>query len=348
MGRALVRIDTDNFSPKACDELNGAEKAAILLLALGSDFGAPIWKELDDPEIISISVAMSRLGTIRSELVEELLTEFASVMSSTGALMGTTVMAEKLLSQYLPEDRLKAIMEEVRGPAGRNMWEKLSNVQAHVLANYLKNEYPQTVSVVLSKISAEHAARVLSLLPEEFALDVMQRMLAMDSVQRDILEKVEQTLRREFISNLSQTRKRDAHEQMAEIFNAFDRQTETRFIGALENADRNAADRIKMLMFTFDDLLKLDRMGAQALLRKVQRDVLALAIKGASDQIREFFFSNVSERMGKLLREDIEGLGPVRLRDVDDAQTKMIVLAKEMAAKGEIIIAKGGGDEVLI
>jgi flagellar motor switch protein FliG len=221
-------------------------------------------------------------------------------------------------------------------------------VQAQVLANYLKNEYPQTVAVVLSKIAAEHAARVLSLLPEEFALDVVQRMLAMDSVQRDVLDKVEQTLRREFISNLSQTRKRDAHEQMAEIFNSFDRQTETRFIGALEQADRDAADRIKTLMFTFDDLLKLDRMGAQSLLRKVPRDVVALAIKGAADNVRSFFFGNMSERMGKLIREDIEGLGPVRLRDVDEAQTKMILAAKEMAAKGEIVIAKGGGEEMLI
>jgi flagellar motor switch protein FliG len=348
MGQAVVKIEGEPFNPTSIGQLSGSEKAAILLLALGSDFGAPIWKELDDAEIISISVAMSRLGTVNADLVEELLTEFASVLSASGALMGTTVMAERLLSQYLPEDRLKSIMEEVRGPAGRTMWEKLSNVQAHVLANYLKNEYPQTVAVVLSKIAAEHAARVLSLLPEEFALDVVQRMLAMDSVQRDVLDKVEQTLRREFISNLSQTRKRDAHEQMAEIFNSFDRQTETRFIGALEQADRDAADRIKTLMFTFDDLLKLDRMGAQSLLRKVPRDVVALAIKGAADNVRSFFFGNMSERMGKLIREDIEGLGPVRLRDVDEAQTKMILAAKEMAAKGEIVIAKGGGEEMLI
>ncbi|MEC9369439.1 MAG: flagellar motor switch protein FliG, partial [Pseudomonadota bacterium] len=235
-------------------KLDGPEKAAILLLALGAEYGNAIWKELDDNEVIAISLAMSRLGTVTKELTETLMTEFVSQMSLAGALMGTALSTERLLSEYLPPDRLKHIMEEIRGPAGRNMWEKLSNVQANVLANYLKNEYPQTVAVVLSKISTEHAARVLSILPEDFAMEVVHRLLGMESVQRDVLEKIEHTLRSEFISNLSQTQKRDAHELMAEIFNNFDRQTESRFLTSLEEDDWDAAERIKHLMFTFDDL----------------------------------------------------------------------------------------------
>ena len=174
-------------------------------------------------------------------------------------------------------------MDEIRGPAGRNMWEKLSNVQEEVLANYLKNEYPQTVAVVLSKIRPEHAARVLAILPEDLALDVVNRMLKMESVQKEVIERVENTLRTEFMSNLSQTRRRDAHEVMAEIFNNFDRQTETRFMTALEDDNREAAERIKTLMFTFDDLTRLDAGSAQTLMRHIDKDKLAVALKGATE-----------------------------------------------------------------
>jgi flagellar motor switch protein FliG len=253
-----------------------------------------------------------------------------------------------LLAEYLPPERFNLIMEEIRGPAGRNMWEKLSNVQPAVLANYLKNEYPQTVAVVLSKISSEHAAGVLSLLPDDFSMEVVHRILGMGSVQREVLEKIEHTLRNEFISNLSQTRQRDSHGMMAEIFNCFDRQTEGRFLSSLEEADWDAAERIKTLMFTFEDLQKLDKSSTQTLLRNIDQDVLILAMKGANEGARDFFFSNMSERASKLMRDDLEVMGPVRLKDVDDAQSKMIATAKELGSKGEITITKSGTDDELV
>lgn len=328
--------------------LSGIEKAAIFLLALGEEYGAPIWQKLSDEEVAEISIVMSRLGRITVEMTEELLGSFISQMSMSGALLGTFESTERLLMQFLNHDRVNTIMEEIRGPAGRNMWEKLSNVQAQILANYLKNEYPQTIAVVLSKIKPDHAASVLSILPEELSLEVIQRMLAMDAVQRDILEQIEQTLRNEFISNLSQTRQRDAHEMMADIFNNFDRQSENRFLSALEEVDREATDKIKTLMFTFDDLMKLDQSSAQVLLRNVEKSVLTLAMKGASDKVRDFFFSNMSERAGNMLRDDLSAMGPVRLRDVDEAQSTMISKCKDLAATGEVVISKGGaGDEVI-
>src|SRR5258708_34905348 len=168
-------------------------------------------------------------------------------MAASGALMGTFDATERLLQQYLPGERVNGIMEEIRGPAVRNMWEKLSNVQEEVLANYLKNEYPQTVAVVLSKIRPEHAARVLAILPEDLSLDVVNRMLKMEAVQKEGIERVENTLRTEFMSSLSPTRRLHAYEVMAEIFNNFDRQTETRFMTSLEEANRQSAERIKSL-----------------------------------------------------------------------------------------------------
>jgi flagellar motor switch protein FliG len=244
-------------------KLTGPERAAVLMLALGQQYGANIWSQLDDDELREISIVMSTLGTIDAGAVEDLLLEFVSRMSASGALMGNYDATERLLHQYLPPERVNGIMDEIRGPAGRNMWEKLSNVQEGVLANYLKNEYPQTIAVVLSKLRPEHAARVLAILPEELALDVVNRMLKMEAVQKEVIERVEQTLRTEFMSNLSQTRRRDAHEVMAEIFNNFDRQTETRFMTSLEDDNRESAERIKALMFTFDDLIRLDTGSAQ-------------------------------------------------------------------------------------
>jgi flagellar motor switch protein FliG len=329
-------------------QLSGPERAAVLMLALGDQYGSKIWSLLDDDELRQLSIVMSTLGTVESSSVENLLLEFVGRLSASGAIMGNYEATERLMQQFLPPERVSIIMEEIRGPAGRNMWEKLSNVQEDVLANFLKNEYPQTVAVVLSKLRPEHAARVLSILPEELSLDVVNRMLRLEAVQKDVIERVEQTLRTEFMSNISQTRRRDAHEVMAEIFNNFDRQTETRFMSSLEEANRDSSERIKALMFTFDDLIKLDAGSAQTLMRNINKDKLSIALKGASEPVREFFMNNMSTRAAKMLVDDMTAMGPVRLRDVDEAQVLLVNLAKDLAAKGEIIISKSRGDEELV
>jgi len=217
-----------------------------------------------------------------------------------------------------------------------------------VLANYLKNEYPQTVAVVLSTVKPDHAARVLSLLPENFALEVVMRMLRMEAVQRDVLDNVERTLRSEFMSNLARSTRRDAYEMMAEIFNNLDRQAEARFITALEERSRDSAERIKGLMFTFKDLEKLTPAAVQVLMRQVEKDKLPLALKGASVAIRELFLSSMSERAAKMLRDDITALGPVKLRDVDEAQAGIVAMAKELAAQGQIDLSQGKDEELVI
>ncbi len=328
-------------------KLTGPERAAILMLSLGEQYGSKIWGLLDDDELRQLSVVMSTLGMVEAEMVEKLMLEFVSRLSASGAVMGDYDATERLLQQYLPPERVGGIMDEIRGPAGRNMWEKLSNVPEEVLANYLKNEYPQTVAVVISKLRPEHAARVLAILPEDLALDVVNRMLRMEAVQKEVIERLEQTLRTEFMSNIAQTRRRDAHEVMAEIFNNFDRQTETRFITALEEDNRESAERIKSLMFTFDDLVRLDTGSAQTLMRHIDKDKLAVALKGASEPVRQFFLSNMSTRAAKMLVDDMQAMGPVRLRDVDEAQVLLVNLAKDLAAKGEIILSKQRDDELV-
>ena len=328
--------------------LKGDEKAAALLLALGPDYGRPIFDELDELEIKQLSRAMVRLGPITQEMLDDLMIEFVTTVSSNGSLSGNTDSTERLLLSFLSQDRVDAIMEEIRGPAGRNMWEKLSNVQADVLAAYLKNEYPQTIAVVLSKIATEHASKVLSVLPEELAMDVVQRMLGLDPVQKEILEKIEATLRTEFMSTLNHTKRRDSHEQMAEIFYCFDGQTVARFITNLEEFNRDDAERIKALMFTFEDLAKLETSAIQTLLSKLDKRDLALALKGANETVKESFFTNMSGRAAKLLQDDMSGMGPVRLKDVDEAQTRLVATAKDLAAKGEILIMKSKSDDQMV
>lgn len=327
--------------------LTGAQKAAVLMLTLGEENAAKLFAQMHEDEIKEVSAAMATLGPVAASVVERLCQEFASQISAAGNLVGTFESTERLLLKTLPRDRVTQIMEEIRGPAGRTMWDKLGNVNEVVLANYLKNEYPQTVALVLSRIKPDHAARVLQLLPEAFAMEVIMRMLRMESVQKEILDGVERTLRQEFMSNLARTQRRDAHEVMADIFNNLDRSAEARFLAALEERNRDAAERIKALMFTFDDLTRINSQGIQLLMRSVEKEKLALALKGASDSIKELFFSNLSERAGKMLREDIEALGPVRLKDVEEAQASIVATAKDLAASGQIVLSDGREEELV-
>ena len=312
-----------------------------MMLSLGDEAAGKLFAMMEDDEIKELSQIMANLGAIDAKLVERLFVDFTDALSNTGSLIGSYATTERLLLKGLDKERAALIMEEIRGPAGRTMWDKLGNVREQVLAKYLKNEYPQTVAVVLSKIKPDHTSRVLSLLPEGFSMEVVMRMLHMESVQKEVLDSIEKTLRNEFMSNLAKTARVDSHELMAEIFNGLDRTTEARFLTALEERNRESAEKIRALMFTFEDLTRLDATGAQTLLRHVEKDKLALALKGASDPIKELFTANMSARAAKMLREDMEALGAVRLTDVEDAQSAVVVLAKELSSSGQITIAEG-------
>ena len=317
-------------------------------MAVDEENATKILNSLEDEEIKEISNTMASLGTVSSDIVERLFLDFVESMSSTGAVIGDFNSTERLLMKALGKDRVNSIMEDIRGPAGRTTWDKLGNVNEEILATFLKNEYPQTIALVLSKIKAEHAAKVLTVFPEDLSMEVMMRMLGMEAVKKEVLDGVEKTLRVEFMSNLAKTQRRDTHEIMAEIFNNFDRNTETKFMGILEQKNAESAERIRNLMFTFEDLKKIDPAGVQALLRGVPKEKLATALKGASETIKDLFLKNMSERAAKLLREDMEVMGPVRLKDVDEAQMAIVQVAKDLAAKGDIVIAGDSADDQLV
>ncbi|MCI5050389.1 MAG: flagellar motor switch protein FliG [Rickettsiales bacterium] len=329
-------------------KLTGIQKTSILLMSIHEESASKIFNMMEDDEVREISGAMANLGAVSADTVERLYNEFIDSMSSAGVMVGTYESTERLLLKAMGKERVDGIMEDIRGPAGRTTWDKLGNVSEEILATYLKNEYPQTIALVLSKIRPDHTARVLTEFPEELAMEVMLRMLSMEAVKKEVLDGVEKTLRVEFMSNLAKTQRQDSHEFLAEVFNNFSRDAETKFMGELEERDEEAAERIRALMFTFEDLLKVDPTGIQSILRAVDKDKLAVALKGASETIKGLFFENMSERASKILLEDMEAMGPVRLKDVDEAQIYVVNTAKDLAAKGEIVIADSSGEEQLV
>jgi flagellar motor switch protein FliG len=329
----------------ARDELSGARKAATIMLLLGEARSAPIWALLEEEEVKKLSLAMAELGPVPRNKIDAIAEEFAQGVSEQDKVIGTYDRTETFLRGVLTKDKADAIMDEIRGQASRNVWHKLSAVDVTLLAAYLKGEHPQTVALILSRLPAETAAHTLGLLEEGFATEVLNRMLTLNNVQREALESVEQVLHAEFLSGLSRTQRRDSHEAIAEVFNNLDRQTEKRLMGALERTNEAAAMKIKELMFTFEDLTNLGPAAIQTLMRSVDKAMLARALKGANEKAREVFTNNMSSRAAKLFLDDLEALGPMRMKDVDQAQGAIIQMAKELEAKGEIMIGRGRDDE---
>ncbi|MBF0877008.1 flagellar motor switch protein FliG [Gluconobacter cerevisiae] len=330
--------------------ISGVQKVAILMMALGEENCSRLFEQMHEEEIREISSEMTQLGIISSQIVEKVCHEFSQGLGTAEGVVGDLENTEKLLKSTLPANQAAAIMEEIRGPAGRTMWEKLGNVSEIVLANYLKNEYPQTVSVILSRIKPSHAAKVLAILPEEFSLDIMMRMLKTETIQKNVIQSIEKTLRLEFISNIPRGVNRNSHEVLADIFNNFDRRLENRFMIALEERSYNDAEQIKSLMFTFEELTNLSGESLIVLLNQISREVLPLALKGASDRLLQAFLASMSDRAGRILLSEIEDLGPVRVKDVDIAQNEILIVAKGLIDRGEIdmIDQQQPGNEMIV
>ncbi|HAN98078.1 MAG TPA: flagellar motor switch protein FliG [Planctomycetaceae bacterium] len=326
-------------------EVSNLRRAAVLLMSLPEDEAATLLSRLTPRQVEAVSIEIAKLGAVSAEEQTKAIKEFtqANPKSLTTKVGGLNI-AQQLVNKALG-DSAKETLNNLRQSVEALPFGFLKKVDPQNIQSYVVDEHPQTIAVVLSRIRAEQSARVLSVLPETLALDVINRLIKMDSVQKDVLERVEQTLRTEFMSTLSQTSKRDPYAPIAEIFNYFDRQTENRFFVAMEATEKESAERIKTLMFTFDDLVKLDSGAIQTILRKVDKNKLTIALKGASEAVRDYFLKNMSQRAAKLMTDDLQNMGPVRLKEVDEAQALMITTAKDLADKGEIVIVKGASAE---
>lgn len=322
---------------------------AILLLSIGEEKAVKVFKKLEEHEIRDISREMSQLGHISNDDVEATIKRFTSEVATGASLVGTWENTERMLRKFMDDERVSEFLEEMRGPAGKTMWEKLNNINEETLAHYLQNEYPQTAALIISKISPSHAANVLAVLPKECAYEIIERMLVLENVPREVVVNVEQTLKNEFMRNLSSKSKQNNHEMLADIFNSLDRGTEATFMEMLEQQNEGKdAEMIKNFMFTFDDMVKIASVGIQAILREADKEKLPIALKGANSEVKALFLENMSERAAKILQEDIEAMGPVRIKDVDEAQQSIIGTAKELIDDGQIIIIDENSKEEYI
>jgi flagellar motor switch protein FliG len=340
---------TDNsMSNSNSNSSSHIRDVAILLLSIGEEQAVNVFKKLEEHEIRDISREMSQLGHVSNEDVENTIKRFTGEVATGASLVGTWENTERMLRKFMDGDRVSEFLEEMRGPAGKTMWEKLNNINEETLAHFLQNEYPQTAALIISKISPSHAANILSVMPKEFAYEIIERMLVLDNVPREIITNIENSLKNEFMRNLSSKNKQDNHEMLADIFNSLDRGTEATFMEMLEQQNAADVELIKNFMFTFDDMIKIAPAGIQAILREAEKEKLPIALKGASAEVKALFLENMSERAAKIMTEDIDAMGPVRIKDVDEAQQSIIQTAKALIDDGQIIIIDENSKEEYI
>ncbi len=318
-------------------------KAAVLIMAMGSHQAEVLMKRFDDDELQRVGKAIAEVGRIQAGTVEDIILQFVQQVTSNADVNGSYAIAEKLLRGALPPERAEEILAQIGNTGdGYSMWEQLSQISPEMLANYLINEYPQTSALILSKMNPQQASKVMGLFPDNISVEVMNRIVNLDNVQREVVDELEKTLRNEFVTTLGKGRQRDTHEVLADIFNNFDRATETRLMDLFEGQDAKAAEKVKALMFTLDDLVRIDNEGVQSLINSFPRDALAVALKNTSHQLSELFFRNMSDRAARILREDMAALGDVRLRKVEEAQKSLVTLAKELSTEGVIEVIPRG------
>ncbi len=335
MAERRNRVAVRDDEPKGSDTL---DKAAVVMMVLDEDRSQRIFAKLDEEEIRRLSRAMANLGRADATEVETTINDFRAEVGKAGHVFGTIESTERLLRRMLPAEKVDDIMDEIKGPQGKNMWEKLSNISPEILATYLRNEYPQTAAVILAKLPPQHAARVLRLLPEPMMTESSLRLVRMDRIQRSVLSDIEDTLKREFITNISRSYERDSSAIMAEMLNRADRDVVEKVMRSIEESEPNTAARIRQIMFTFDDLIRVDPSTMGVLVAECPADKLPTALWGASETTRELFFASMSERAGNMLRDELSSLPNQRRKSVDDAQAEIIGIAKRLAEEGRIFM----------
>jgi flagellar motor switch protein FliG len=314
------------------------EKAAIIVMALDEERSKRLLSQLSEPEIRRLGSAMAHLGRTDISTIEQVIEEFRAQVGRTCSFVGGFEAAEKMLSQFLPADKVAEIIEEAKGPDGKSIWDKLSHIQPQTLAGYLRNEYPQTAAVILARLPGAHAARVFRQLPNKVASDIALRMVRMTSVQRPVLSDIEEALKREFTSVLGRRVERDSTSIVAELLNRSEQDVVDRILASLDEREPQAAARIRRIMFTFEDLRRIEPSTFGLLIAEVPPERLPIALAAASDTIKSLFVSQMSERARKMLEEELESQVPPRRKTIEEAQSEIIGLAKRLIEDGRLVL----------
>ncbi|WBL13293.1 flagellar motor switch protein FliG [Sutcliffiella sp. NC1] len=328
----------------------GKQKAAILLISLGPDVSASVYKHLSEEEIEKLTLEISSVRTVDSQIKENVLEEFHQIAEAQNYIsQGGISYAKAVLEKALGVDQANAIINRLTSSLQVKPFDFARKADASQILNFIQNEHPQTIALVLSYLEPTKSGQILSELPQELQADIAKRIAVMDSTSPEIINEVEQILERK----LSATVTRDytntgGVDAVVQVLNQVDRSTERTILDSLEIQDPELADEIKKRMFVFEDIVTLDNMAIQRVIRDVENEDLLLALKVASEEVKEIVFKNMSKRMMETMKEDMEYMGPVRLKDVEEAQSRIVGTVRNLEEAGEIVIARGGGDDIIV
>ncbi len=330
--------------------MNGADKAAILLLFLGPETSKKVFGHLQDDEIKKIGQSMATLGHVPRSTISEVVREFTRLTDpATGFYSQGEEFVRKILEQALGPQKAEALLLELYTSSRGDLAELLGNIDAKTIANFLSQEHPQTVAVILANLRPKQTGEIIALLPQEMQAEVVMRIADVDQVSPEILAEIDDVIRREFTSLGGVQRfKLGGVEKVVEMFGHLDRSREKQILDKLDEINPPLAEVIRKHLFTFEDIFNLDDRGIQAIMREVSNDTLTLALKTCAEEIKEKIFRNISSRAAEMIKEDLEVMGPVRLSDVEKAQTEIVKLAGRLEEEGKIVIAGRGGDDVLV
>ena len=330
--------------------ITGKQKAAILLISLGPDVSAQVYKHLTDEEIEQLSLEISSVKKVDNDLKEEVVEQFHQIAVAQDYIaQGGVGYAKQVLEKAFGKQEAATIINRLTSSLQVRPFDFARKADPQQVLNFIQNEHPQTIALILSYLDPEQAGQILSELQPDVQADVARRIAVMDSTSPEIISQVEQVLERNISASITEDYTQTGGiPAVVEVLNEVDRSTERTILDALEVQDPELADEIKKRMFIFEDIVILDNRAIQRVIREVDNEDLRLALKVASDEVKEVVFNNMSQRMADTFKEEMEYMGPVRLRDVEEAQTRIVGVIRRLEEIGEIVIARGGGDDIIV
>ena len=336
--------------PESNNELNGVQKAAILLITLGPEKSAEIFKHLKEDEIEELTLEIANTRSVSPQVKEDVINEFYQVcLAQQYIAEGGIGYAKELLEKALGDDRAKDIITKLTASLQVRPFEFVRKTEPSQVLNFIQDEHPQTIAMILSYLPATQASTILSSLSPEKQADVAKRIATMDRTSPEVIKEVERVLERKLSSMINQDYTiAGGVDSTVAILNAVDRGTEKRIMESLEIEEPELAEEIRKKMFVFEDIMLLDDRAIQRVIRDVDNKDLALALKGANEDVQNVIFKNLSSRLASMIKEDMEYMGPVRMKDVEEAQQKIVGVIRKLEDSGEIVISRGGGDDLIV
>ncbi|MGG0411515.1 flagellar motor switch protein FliG [Peribacillus simplex] len=330
--------------------LTGKQKAAILLISLGPDVSASVYKHLTEEEIERLTLEISGVRKVDSKDKEEIVEEFHNIALAQDYIsQGGIGYAKQVLEKALGTDQATAIINRLTSSLQVRPFDFARKADPAQILNFIQNEHPQTIALILSYLDPTQAGQILSELPQEVQADIARRIALMDSTSPEIINEVEQILERKLSATVTQDYTQTGGvEAVVDVLNGVDRSTERTILDALEIQDPELAEEIKKRMFVFEDIVTLDGRAIQHVVREADNEDLKLSLKVASDEVKEIVFRNMSKRMVETFQEEMEYMGPVRLRDIEEAQSRIVAVIRKLEETGDIVIARGGGDDIIV